>query len=147
MVLLDDERGARATRDELVKQKLIRDDNVLFVTEAFGSPTPPEADIEDVLDPAVYEPLVGESYRDELKGKSLNMNNQIPRIVRRYEEAFKGVGLDFHKSRPARLLLDKMANNPAAILTPLTKERFQRLFEKISAQWGRHTARGASPFR
>ena len=147
MVLLDDEGKSRETRDELVKQKLIRDDNVLFVSDAFASAKPMEADIEDLLDPSVYEALVNETYKDELKGKSLSVNPKIPRIIRRYEEAFKAFGQDFHKSRPARLLLTKMANNPAAILTPLTKERFQRLFEKISSQFARHVARDASAFR
>jgi len=147
MVLLDDEGKSRGTRDELVRQKLIRDDNVLFVTEGFDPTKPAEADIEDLLDPAVYEALVNESYKRELDGKSLSLNRHVPRIVRRYEEAFKAIGQDFHKSRPARLLLNKMATSPTEILTPLTVERFQRLFGKISAQFTRHVARDASPFR
>jgi predicted ATP-dependent endonuclease of OLD family len=147
MALLDDEGKARATRDDLVKQKLIRDDNVLFVTEGFHPTRPNEADIEDLLDPTVYASLVNESYQTELSGKTLNLNAHIPRIVKRYEEAFEAIGLEFYKSRPARLLLDKMATSPATILTSLTVERFHRLFEKISAQLARHVARAASPFR
>ena len=147
LVLLDDEGKSRLAKDELVKQKLIRGENVLFVTDAFDSAKPPEADIEDVVDPAVYDALVAESYAIELKGKSLVLNAHIPRIVKRYEQGFKAVGLDFNKTRPARLLLHKMANGPASVVTPLSKERFERLFAKISAQFRGHAARAAAPFR
>ena len=146
MVVLDDESKARMTKDELVKQKLIREENVVFVTDAFDSPQPNEADIEDLLDPAVYEVLVNESYKDELKGKPVKLNAKIPRIVKRYEDAFTTAGLEFYKTRPARLLLRKMASDPASIMTPLTTERFERLFAKISEQLRRHMARPAKPF-
>jgi hypothetical protein len=147
MVMLDDESKARGTKDELVKEKLIRDENVLFVTDGFDSAKPPEADVEDLLEPAVYEALVNESYKDELKGKSLSLNPKIPRIVKRYEDAFRALGLEFHKTRPARLLLHKMASAPASVVTALTSERFKRLFTKISSQLHRHAARAAAPFR
>lgn len=146
VVLLDDETRARLSKDELVKQKLIRDENVLFVTDAFDTAKPSEADLEDLLDPAVYDTLVAESYRDELRGKSLSLNPRIPRIAKRYEDAFKANSLEFNKARPARLLVHKMASDPASIVTPPAKERFQRLFAKVSAQLQRHGARGASPF-
>jgi hypothetical protein len=147
MVLFDDEGKARLAKGELVKQKLIRDENVLFVSDAFDGAKPPEADVEDVLDPAVYEALVAESYGDELRGRSLTLNTHIPRIVRRYEEAFMAIGLGFNHTRPARLLLHKMATDPGSIITPLTKDRFERLFVKISAQFERNVARAAAPFR
>jgi hypothetical protein len=147
MVMLDDESKSRGTKEELVKEKLIRDENVLFVTDGFDSTKPPEADVEDLLEPTVYEALVNESYKDELKGKSLSLNPKIPRIVKRYEDAFRGLGLEFHKTRPARLLLHKMASAPASVVTALTGERFKRLFTKISSQLHRHAARAAVPFR
>jgi hypothetical protein len=147
LVLLDDESQARVAKDELVRQKLIRDENVIFVTDAFDPGKPSEADVEDVLDPLVYDVLVRESYSDELKGKSLTLNTHIPRIAKRFEESFRAIGLEFNKTRPARLLLNKMATNPAAIMTSLTKDRFERLFAKISSQFQRHKARGAAPFR
>lgn len=37
LVLLDTERDSKATKDELLKMKLIRDQNVVFVSEAFAS--------------------------------------------------------------------------------------------------------------
>jgi AAA ATPase domain len=147
LVLLDDEGRARQAKDELIKQKLIRDDNVLFVTDAFSAAKPSEADVEDLLDTAVYDALVAESYASELKARTLSLNRHIPRIVKRYEDAFESVGLEFNKTRPARLLIHKMATNPAAIMTPLTQERFTNLFAKISGQLQRQTARAAGPFR
>ncbi len=146
LVLLDSERQAEQTKDDLVKAKLIREDNVLFVASAFDEPIS-EADIEDVLDPAVYEALVNECYAKELKGKSLSLNPKIPRIAKRYEAAFDGVGLEFHKTRPARLLLNKMASAPADVMTALTAERFERLFEALNASFEKHIAKDAKPFK
>jgi len=60
LVLLDSERDSKATKDELLKAKLIRDQNVVFVAEAFAT-QPNEADIEDLFDPAAFEGLVRES--------------------------------------------------------------------------------------
>lgn len=148
LVLLDNEKNARSTKAELVKEKLIREDNVVFVTEGFPNATKAsEADIEDLLDPAVYEALVQESYKKELAGKPIALNASIPRIVKRYEEAFEDLGLEFHKTRPARLLLSKMAGKPQTIMTPTTLENFVRLFERISQLHAKDVARAAEPFR
>ncbi len=147
MVLLDDERGARNAAAELVKQKLICDDNIVFITDGFGDGGPSEADVEDLLDPAVYRQLVEQSYAKELGGRSLHLNAKIPRIVRRYGEAFAGIDIDFQKTRPARLLLRVMAEDPERIVTPTTLERFERLFGKVGEQLRRHLARDTKPFQ
>ena len=96
LALFDEERQSRATRDELVKAKVIKDSNVIFVSEGFD-PAAAEADTEDLFEPAVYYALVAESYAKELTGKTLKLNAHIPRIVKRYEEAFEGLGMDFIK--------------------------------------------------
>lgn len=148
LVLLDEERQARNAKDELVKNKLIRDENIVFVTDAFDSNSrPPEADIEDLLDQAVYDALVQESYKDELAGKTLKLNSNIPRLVKRYEEAFSALNLEFHKTRPARLLLRQIATDPAKIVTPTSMERFERLFGTVATQIQKHMVRNAQPFR
>lgn len=147
LVLLDEEKQARGTRDELVKSKLIRDDGVLFVTAGFpDGGTPAEADLEDLLDPAVFDTLVLESYKGELKGKKLTLNASIPRIVKRYEAAFEAVGLVFQKTRPARLLLSKMANEPEAMMPAVSVERFERLFTEIARLHGKTLAKQGEPF-
>ncbi len=147
LVLLDDERQARGTRDELIKSKLIRDDNVVFVTEGFDAGRPTEADIEDLLEPDVYHTLVQQTYKDELAGRPLALNTNIPRIVKRYEAAFDTIGLEFHKTRPARLLLRMMATEPQTALTDETLQRFERLYAKISDLLTKHVARAAPAFQ
>lgn len=145
LVLLDTERESKATRDELIKTKLVRDQNVVFVSDAF--PTPPsEADIEDLLDPGVYEALVRESYASELKGKALSLNAQIPRIAKRIEAGLADLGIAFHKSRPTRLFLKKMASEPEKVITATSLERFEALFATVNARLEKHVARHAKPF-
>lgn len=145
IVLLDKEKDAEKTRNDLLKAKLIREQNVVFVSEAFD-PAPDEADIEDLLDTVVYEALVRESYKLELKGKKLNLNVNIPRIAKRFEIAFKELGIDFHKTRPARLLLAKMANEPEKVVSVESVDRFEKLFEHINGRLKTHVGSGGSSF-
>lgn len=137
LVLFDDEKDAKATRDDLVKGKLIRSDNVVFVSEAFAT-TPTEADIEDILDPKVYESLVRETYAKELKGKKLELNNHVPRIARRFEAAFDALSIAFHKTRPARLFLQKIANDPSSVLPVESEAQFERLCKAINTALKKH---------
>ena len=88
-----------------------------------------------------------ESYKTELKGKTLSPNSSIPRIVKRFEAAFSDVGLEFHKTRPARLLLAKMAKEPDRIMTPLAVERMEALFSAINAAHAKAVKRDAAPFQ
>ncbi|WP_298491511.1 ATP-dependent endonuclease [uncultured Maritimibacter sp.] len=139
IVLFDDEKDAKATRNDLVKGKLLRSDNVVFASEAFEAP-PSEADIEDILDPVVYEKLIREAYTDELKGKTLEINTHVPRIARRFEAAFKALSIDFHKTRPTRLFLQKMATDPASVLPTESEDQFERLFKAINTAFEKHLA-------
>ncbi len=147
LVLLDAENAAKSTKNDLVKTKLIHEENVVSVLEAFSANPPIEADIEDLLDPAVYEKLVRESYVNELKGKTFSLDSKIPRIVKRVEAAFKSLGMDFHKTRPARLLLNKMASDPKAIITRDTADRFEAIFAVINNRLEKHLTRNNKPFR
>jgi len=147
LVLLDDEKQARHTRDELVKTKLIRDEGVLFASSGFlDDIRPSEADTEDLLEPSVFEALVRESYRVELEGKTLSLNTSIPRIVKRFEDAFAAIGLEFHKTRPARLFLSKMAKEPETVMPVAGVERFERLFSKINQAHTKIAVRSSEPF-
>ena len=140
LVLFDDEKDAKATRDDLVKGKLIRSDNVVFVSEAFAT-APAEADIEDILDPKVYESLVREAYAKELKGKKLELNNHVPRIARRFEAAFDALSIGFQKTRPARLFLQKIASDPSSVLPAESEAQFERLCKAINTALEKHVAR------
>lgn len=145
LVLFDTEKDSEATKKDLLKAKLIAEQNVVFVSEAF-SPPPGEADIEDMLDPVVYESLVKEAYKAELKGKTLSLNANIPRIAKRMEKAFGDLGIPFHKTRPARLFLTKMSMDPAKVLTPDSIARFEALFVVINQRLAKHAAKGGAPF-
>jgi hypothetical protein len=147
IVLLDDEPFAKRTRDDLVKTKLIRDDYIIFASTAFAAPVPNEADIEDLLDPTVFDGLVRAAYAAELTGKTLALNQNISRIVKRYEDAFASVGIEFHKTRPARKFLDEMASNATGMVTATSRARFGRILESISAQFARQAARTSQPYR
>lgn len=146
-VLMDEEKDARATKDDLVKAKLVRDSNVIFVSEAFKSDRPGEADIEDLLDAATYIDLVKKSYAKELKGETLKLNDKIPRVAKRVEAAFAALGIDFFKTRPTRLLLDRMASDPESIVTADAKERFEALFEIINERFEAHLKADRPAFR
>lgn len=147
LVLLDQEKKTKGTKDDLVREKLIAEQNVVFVSEAFGTNAPKEADIEDLLEPSLYETLVREAYATELKGKKLTLNTNIPRIVKRVEQALETLEITFHKTRPTRLLLRKMGAEPASIVTDDTANRFEVLFKTINERFQRHIERGNKPFQ
>ena len=146
LVLLDEEKDAQNTKDGLVKSKLIAEQNVVFVSEAFAAPAPNEADIEDLLEPPVYEALVRESYAAELSGKTLTLNTNIPRIAKRYEAGLKALGIEFHKTRPTRLLLKKMSTDPGSVLTTDSTKRFEKLFNSVNVRLQKHIAKGIKAF-
>jgi energy-coupling factor transporter ATP-binding protein EcfA2 len=147
LVLLDLEKDAATTKDGLVKGKLVVDRNILSIGDAYDdADRPEEADIEDLVDPGIYLALVRESYAKELEGKKLAPNDRIPRIAKRMEAAFRDVGLVFHKTRPARLFLKKMGEDPSSVLADSSVTRFRRLFSAINAAAKEHAGRAGKPF-
>ena len=147
LVLLDSEKAGLEAKAELLSNKLIRDNNVVFVSEAFSSAASVEADIEDLLDAGVYETLVRETYKSELRGKKLALNPNIPRIVKRMEDAFKALGLAFQKTRPARLFMTQMGHEPEKVLPSVSRGRFEQIFQVIADRLEKHKKSGRSPFR
>ena len=95
----------------------------------------------------MYESLVRESYSKELKGKKLTINPNIPRIAKRFETAFEEVGLQFQKTRSARLLLSKMATDPTSIVTTDVATRFETLFATVNDRLRKHIERQPEAFR
>lgn len=145
LVLLDDEKEGRAVREDMLKTKLVREQQVILVSEAFD-PKPTEADIEDLIDPKQYEELSREAYAKELEGKELKLNTNIPRIVKRLETAFGELELTFHKTRTAGLFFRKMAVDPITIMTGDSTRRFEALFAIIKDRLEKWLARGREPF-
>ena len=132
-VLLDADQQARVVRQELIKSKLIHDKAVVLVSEAMDAGTE-DAEIEDLIDPAVYEALVKEAYAAELKGKKLVLNPKVPRIVHRFDEAFKQLGIEFNKTRPANLFLRRAGEKPESVMTAETLKRFEALFAAVRSR-------------
>src|SRR6266851_4650 len=146
LVLFDDENQAHQIRKEIITSKLIREERVILVSDCLAPQKPPEADIEDLIDPGVHEALARESYAKELKGKTLNLNPQIPRIVKRFEASFSDLGLTFHKTRAAGLFFRKMATEPASAMPREALKRFESLFAIINERLHKAVGRGAAPF-
>ena len=140
LVLLDDDRAGREVYKDLVSSKLVRDTAIMFVTEGFSNPKPTEADIEDLIEPAVYGNLVNRTYRTELARKRLALNPRIPRIVKRYEEAFRALGIEFHKTRPAREFMARMASDPASVLPASSSARFEAVLKTARERYERIVA-------
>ena len=59
----------------------------------------------------------------------------------------KKVGIEFHKTRPARLLLKKMATNPESIVTGDTSKRFEKIFDVINERLENLRKRNGKPFK
>ena len=135
VVLFDYESGTKTTQEKLVKSKAIKENKIVFISAAFGASPRKKADIEDLLDPKIYEMLVRKSYEKELKGVSLKLNKDIPRIAKRFESAFKEAKLKFNKTRPMWLLLEKMGTSPDEIVTDEVAKRFETLFKIINSRF------------
>lgn len=133
LVLLDHDKAGRDTRKELVTSRLVQPNSVLLVSEAFGDDR--EADVEDLLDPAVYEALVRATYQKELRGKKLALNANIPRIARRFEAAFQEVGLEFNKVRPAREFMARLGTDPDKTLPAGSSGPLETLFKAIASRY------------
>ena len=146
LVLFDDEPQAKQTADDIIKAKLIRKDYVIFVSEGLQNSSSGHVDVEDLVDPDVYEVLVRESYEKELGGLSLQPNEKIPRLVTRYEKAFEDIGLKFNKTRPARLFIRRIADSPSSVVTEITQQNFERLFKVIEGRLNMSMRRDNPPF-
>lgn len=130
VVLLDQEPEGENAKRELLRQKLLGDKRIVQIP---SSTTAGGADIEDLLDPETFAALVKESYKTELLGKALHLNNNVPRIAKRYAEAFAAIGIPFNKSRPAKLFLRLAAQDPNKWITATTEDRFGALMQAINA--------------
>ena len=146
IVLLNDDLASRNTESDLVKNKLLCEGAIMFVTESFPDPKPAEADIEDLIDPSVYADLVNYTYAKELYGKILSLDVSTPRIVKRYEQAFTAIGLDFNKARPAREFISRMGTDPASVLPTTSAVRFEAVFKVVRERYDRMKMVGRARF-
>jgi energy-coupling factor transporter ATP-binding protein EcfA2 len=146
VVLFDSEPQAEAKAKSLVSEKLIRPEGVIYVGEAFPVVPRGGADIEDLFDPDDFLRLVLECYKPELGGKVPEWNPSIPRVARRAEEALSRMDIKFNKTRPARLFLRRMAEAPESLMSPTTRDRFEKLFRALNSAVGRLVKSDRPPF-
>lgn len=135
VTLFDFDKSGKESAEDIIKQKLVREENVLFVNEAVKTST--EMDIEDLLDESIFASLANECYAKELKGLGLTLNPKTPRIVIRYEEAFKNIGLEFNKTRIANLFMRKLATDPSTVVTTFIQTNFISLFDIFNEKFNK----------
>ena len=126
VVLLDEERESKTTRDELVGNKVIHKNNILFVSECLDTKVE-EADIEDLLDRDVFLNLVKSTYSDELK-----FNENIPRVAKQAEQAVRAKNQSFVKAKPAREFMTLLGSSPEQVMTEFSINLFEKLFQLIN---------------
>lgn len=121
--------------DDLVRQKLIERKRVLDFS-MFLDPSPPEADVEDLLPGDTYVAAFNKAYAKELGGVTLTAKElgPQPRMVERINQWLKAKDITllkdggFNHYRVAQAILPMLT--PAA-LKPEGLARFERLFAKL----------------
>ena len=97
------------------------------------TPTTP-VEIEDLIEPDVYDRFVRTAYRQMLDYKKVEPDASIACAVERYQEAFGRIGMSFSRRAPARLSARGSERNLRTLLSGQTAERFERLFAEVSQQ-------------
>jgi len=105
--------------------------NVIFVADALAGAPEEGADIEDLLDPKIYDRFVRIVHKSQLAEHELALGSHIKRIVPRYQDAFKRAGLSFYRERVARAFMRMLLQSTDSALPPTSRANFERLFEMI----------------
>lgn len=130
VVLLDEERESKATRDDLVNGKIIHKNNIMFVSECMNEEVS-EADIEDLLNRDTFLKLVKSTYSDEL-----TFNEKIPRVAKQVESSLRSLDkkLSFVKAKPAREFIKLLGTNPESVMDEKSINLFESLFKSINSK-------------
>lgn len=132
-VLLDTDAEGKRVRDDIVKNRIIKDNRVIFVTEAIEDVNR-EMEFEDLFPESFYLNYVNKAYNKELGDNSLPspLTSRKPRVRQRIEEAFEQRKLKFHKTRPARLMLEDFGSMTLKDLPKGLVNNLEKLFEMIN---------------
>ncbi|MFY3739825.1 MAG: putative ATP-dependent endonuclease of OLD family [Candidatus Nitrosomirales archaeon] len=131
-VLLDSDREGELARDDLIKNKILKDSKVLFLSDITGNSSR-KMNLEDIFPEDFYLKYVEDVYSKELNGKSIKLEKG-ERIVRRIEEYFEKNSLGkFNKSRPARKIMKDFATAKIGDLHPELITAFERMFSAINS--------------
>ena len=136
-VLLDTDAEGKKVRDDIVKNRIIKDNRVIFIDEAVKN-TNREMEFEDLFPESFYIDYVNKAYREELKDQPLisPLTNCSPRIRQRITEVFEQRGLVFHKTRPARLMLEDFGTIRLKELPKELVDNIERLFDIVNKRFG-----------
>lgn len=128
-VLYDSDREGRSSAEELIKAKLLPDRHVVCVSDVG-----PLLELEDLLPEQLYLDAVQDTYKKELGSTRLALGPPGPSqsIVDRVRAALLARSIQFHKSRPARFLLDAIPRSDPAQFPTEVVERIQALFDLVN---------------
>ncbi len=124
-------RSTRSEAFERLPGSLGDAGNVIFVADALPDAREAGADVEDLIDPKVYEHFVRSVHKNQLQDHALQFDPRISRTVRRYRDAFGRAGLSFHRERVARAFMRMLLQNADSVLPPASRANFERLFGMI----------------
>jgi predicted ATPase len=126
-VLLNANSEGRKVRDDIIKNHLIRESNVIFVSEVAQEQNI-EMEFEDLFPEDFYLEYVNRAYKKELRDEKLKtpLPSKKPRITQRIEDKFREMKLEFHKIRPTRLMLEdfgilEIEHLPEALIKKMEK--------------------------
>lgn len=131
--LIDVQKGNQQMIENLYKKKLLKKSHVLTFADFTGAP---EADIEDMFDPATYLELVNKEFSASLsaKLKVADLVNPAPRIIVKIEAFLAAHPLkdkaSFNHYRPARYFSE---NTSTISVTDATLDRFEATFKALNA--------------
>ena len=134
VVLLDSEAQGRRVREELLKTRILKKDQLLLVSDPFGDDR--ERDVEDLIPEEYYLALVKDSYATDLAAKGIKRiqlpDQRPPRIAKAIEAFFIANGLPpFQKTRPASLLIRTWAARQDQIPERLLAN-FEAVFKAVN---------------
>lgn len=136
-VLLDTDVEGKRVRDDIVKNRIIKGNRVIFIDEAIEDANR-EMEFEDLFPESFYVEYVNKAYEEELGDQPLvsPLNSRKPRVRQKINEAFEQRGLVFHKTRPARLLLSDFGTMKLKDLPKELINNMEKLFKIINKRLG-----------
>jgi energy-coupling factor transporter ATP-binding protein EcfA2 len=102
-----------------------------FVAQSHSEGQEGGAGLEDLLDPDVYAELVRAIYGKQLRRKKLTLDQSIPGIAKRYQQALAKSGIVFDPIRVAVRFMGAALKMPEEVICERTEARFDALFERI----------------
>ena len=146
VVLHDFEKGADARLEALVREKIIREKQVLnyatFRTPSPHTPLSRSSDVEDMISPEVYLKLFNATFVNTLGGQEISVSDLPPgdRIV---DQIGRYLNANTIQLRPTGgynhyLVASYLASHPllSQEIDCETSDRFDRLFQTINRLYG-----------